>query len=180
MENNNTYSINYSSLPIGKYCFNFDIDALFFSKFEYGEIKSGHIKIALTLEKKTRMALADFIVLGNVKTECDRCLDEIDMPITGNFKLVIKEAENDADLNTENEDLIVIPINEHYVNFEKQFYEFIHLLLPMHRECADTPKRECNPSVVERLNQISTSHQTIENSDPRWAALQKLTKNNNN
>ena len=180
MEKRSTYQINYLSLPIGKHEFIYDINDSFFESFEYGDIRKGEVKIKVLFEKKTKMSILDFIIEGFVNTECDRCLDDIQIPIKGEFRLVAKESDDSLAQDADNEDIVVLSPNDHHIELRDHMHEFIHLLLPMHKECADTKKGKCNEEVEEKLKQINIKSNDSNNSDPRWDALKNLKLNNNN
>jgi uncharacterized metal-binding protein YceD (DUF177 family) len=126
------------------------------------------------------MSILDFNLDGFVNVECDRCLDEIAIPIKGEFRLVAKESTESTEQDNENEDLIVLPPNEHFIELKNHIHEFIHLLLPMHRECADTPKGKCNEETETFLKKINIKNSDGSETDPRWDALKNIKLNNNN
>lgn len=180
MEKRSAYQINYLSLPNGKHEFQFEANDSFFESFEYGEIRKGSVVVKVLFEKKTNMSILDINFSGMVKTDCDRCLDEIEIPVKGEFRLVAKESTESSAQDAENEDLIVLSPNEHHIELSNHIHEFIHLLLPMHRECADTPKGKCNQEIEAKLKQINIKNENTASSDPRWDALKNLKLNNNN
>jgi uncharacterized metal-binding protein YceD (DUF177 family) len=180
VEKRNAYQINYLSLPLGKHEFEFIINDSFFESFEYGEIRKGNVKVRVLFEKKIKMSILDFNLDGFVNVECDRCLDEIAIPVKGEFRLVAKESTESTEQDNENEDLIVLPPNEHFIELKNHIHEFIHLLLPMHRECADTPKGKCNEETETFLKKINIKNSDGSETDPRWDALKNIKLNNNN
>lgn len=179
MEASKKYQIPFSSLVLGKHEFEFVVDNEFFESFEYGEIRKGKVKVSVELDKKTNMALLKISFNGYALMECDRCLDEIELPVSGTFDLVGKEGEEGVDDMQEADNFFIIHRGETHLDLREQIHEFIHLALPMHRVCEETSKGSCNPEVLAKLRQISVNDKKENNkpTDPRWDVLKNVKLN---
>ncbi len=161
------YIIPFVGLKEGVHEFTFDLDARFFESFEYSEIKEGKVHVIMSMEKQNRMMIFIFNIKGYVKLPCDRCLDELDFPVEGNERLIVKFGE---EWKEETEEILIIPEKESSIDVSDFIYEYIMLLLPYKR--VHTDESECNKDVVDKLSQ----HAAIE-TDPRWEALKALKDN---
>ena len=89
------YIIQFSGLAVGKHVFEISIDDAFFDSLPYSEIKQGSIKANTVLLKRQNMLVLSFEISGTVKTNCDRCAQEFDLPISGSYRLVVKLGNDD-------------------------------------------------------------------------------------
>lgn len=122
------YSIDFSKLDEKIHNFEFQVNDKFFDFFEYSEIKKGLIDINVEIQKQYKIIYLKLFFTGRISTICDRCLENIDLPIDNNFNLIIKQ----GDKNTETtEDVIIISEAIQKIYLSQYIYEFIHLCLPL-------------------------------------------------
>lgn len=107
---------------------------------------------------------------GSVKLMCDRCLEDYDQPVEGNFRLIVKYGEEFQEISDE---IIEIPFTEHRIDLSQYIYEYIQLMLPMKHVHPDDElgNSTCKSEMLEKLNELSKPA-----TDPRWDALLKLKK----
>jgi uncharacterized metal-binding protein YceD (DUF177 family) len=168
----NAYTINYSSLPNNKHQFEFLLTDIFFQDFEYGEIQNGTVSVQINLDKKPTLAFLEFNFKGTVRLFCDLCLNEIDLPLTGTFKINLKESKLSANNNCESDDTIFLSSTEHQLDLKPYLHEFVHLLLPMRRQCSDVPNQQCDQTMLNKLDKIKVNNKEIVDSD--WEALKNI------
>ena len=87
------FSIPVRGLRDGIHQFDFQIDRSFFGQFESAPVQEGDVSLQLELIKRPGLYTLTFSFEGTVKTECDRCLAPIDLPIEGEQRLLIKVSE---------------------------------------------------------------------------------------
>ena len=130
---------------------------------------------------------------GVVIVQCDRCLDEMEQPISSEDKFTVKFG---AKYDDENESLIVIPEEEGTLNVAWFMYEFIALAIPMKHV---HPSGKCNNLVSKKLGKLLRTSSNDEDLseddfmsevaddssvdeertiDPRWNELKKIFDNN--
>lgn len=166
----NEYVIPFTGLSIGVHEFDFDITTPFFEMFDYAIVKSGHVNVKLILDKKETMMVGDFILEGEVDTECDRCTDPVEVPVKGEYRLVYKfdtEESLDEMLKTVYPDEVEIDVSE-------SILEFITVSLPSRRV---HKKKECNQEMIALLNKYKygeSDEDDTDETDPRWESLRKL------
>ena len=163
------YVIPYVGLKQGNHEFDFEIGKAFFDCFEGAEIGEGQLKVHCTLEKQERMMIWDFKIDGTLRVHCDRCLEELDYPVSGEDQLIVKFGE---DVDDEADDVIYISEKEYEIDLSQHIYDFIILKIPYKMVHGNDEKGNslCNPTVVELINK----HKPAEANDPRWDALKNL------
>lgn len=168
------FLIPFSSLKVGTYPFEFEIDNSFFEHFDSSEIKNSRLSVNIDFEKQTRMLILNFNISGNVRLICDRCLDEFDQAIQTEKKLIVKLGTEEKE---ETDEIISIPNSEHAFNVAQYIYEFIHLTLPVKKVHPTNENGEslCNAEVINKLKEHQIN--IIEEKDPRWESLKNIKLN---
>ena len=176
------YKIPFTGLKLGNHSFRFELGNTFFESFEYSEIEQSSCIVDLNLEKQSTMLVLTFQVSGSAILPCDRCTDEMDVDLEGEYNLVVKFSDEDVQ---DSEEIIFLPTSEYQVDVERHLYEFVHLSLPSKRVHEEG---ECNTDMLDALDEYlvheDMSSETDEDSDsnddgnedvdPRWAALKDL------
>ena len=171
--------------------YEFLLDNLFFAHIDGPEVQKGKVNVELTVKKTSRAFELSFQTEGIVWVPCDRCLDEMEQPVTSSDKLMVKFGHEYAE---EGDNLIVIPEEEGEINVAWFMYEFIALAIPMKHVHAPG---KCNKAVTSKLNKplrtsgdddaeesfgagedIVVEDEAEEQIDPRWNELKKILDNN--
>ncbi|MBK8388721.1 MAG: DUF177 domain-containing protein [Saprospiraceae bacterium] len=143
------FSVPYLGLKNGIHQINFEVDDSFFLTFENSYVEGGKLKVEMSLDKRSDLAVADFIFDGNVRVTCDRCLQSFDHPIEGDSKLHIKIGLQDPD----QDEVLFIDQETSSINFASYIYECICLLLPMSITHEDID--DCDPEMIAKLNKTN-------------------------
>lgn len=171
------YSITFKNLSLGEHNFYFVINDDFFTLFPETEINKGKVKIKVIMNVKTNSLFLNFLIKGKVKVQCDRCLDEFEMPIKYKSDLLFEFGDENSDI-TDVDDKMTISNNETEINLSQHFYEFIHLSLPAKRihKKDENGKSQCNQEMIEKINKYKNSSKSEKEkeADPRWEKLKKL------
>lgn len=170
------YIIQFVGLNVGQHEFDFDIDDKFFEGLDYSEIKQGNIHIDLTLLKQSTMMVLHFNINGTVKMDCDRCTAPLSLPISGNYKLIVKVGGHES--GGEDDDIITVAANEHQLDLTQYIYEYITLSLPIKRVHPDNEKGEstCDKKMLKKLENFLIEEEK-EETDPRWNGLKNIKLN---
>jgi len=150
----NAYNIPLKSLSPGKHEFSYVLDNKFFTDIDGEEFKKGKIAATVTVKKPTGVAGAYemlFAMEGIVKVPCDRCLDDVEIPVEYTGKLYVKFGKTYSE---ESDDIIIIPEDDGELNIAWFFYEFAVLSLPMKRI---HPPGKCNKAVSGKLKKHSAA-----------------------
>ena len=156
------------------------------------EVKKGKVKVNLTLRRASMMFELDFQIQGKVSVPCDRCLDDVEIPVETQNRLVVKFGDEYAE---ESDELIVVPEEEGVINLAWYMYEFIALAIPMKHVHEPGECNEAMASILQEHMAISSDEDDEEwddneeenvgddndkEVDPRWNALKGLLENDNN
>jgi uncharacterized metal-binding protein YceD (DUF177 family) len=101
---------------------------------------------------------------GYLVHACDRCLAEFDLPVKGEFKLIVKFGDV---FEEESDEVIIIPSTESRFDISQYVFESISLLLPIKKVHPDIS--QCDPSFLEKMG-----HHDKGKTDPRWDALKDI------
>lgn len=143
------FSVPYLGLKNGIHQITFEVDDSFFHAFENSYVEGGKLKVELSLDKRPDLAVADFIFDGEVRVNCDRCLQSFDYPIAGDAKLHVKVGSQDPD----QDEVLFIDQETSIINFASYIYECICLLLPMSITHEDI--EDCDPVMIAKLNKTN-------------------------
>ena len=138
----------------------------FFESFENTEILDAHLDADVRVEKSGRYIGVDCDVRGEVTVECDRCLDELDMPVDVEIRLSVKYGSEESSEEPQP--------GEREVNMSQIIYDYVCLSLPMQR--MHRPG-ECNPEAMKYYGAPEGSDASDEEGEANpFSALKDLFK----
>lgn len=183
MSNRKDYIIPFVGLSVGEHLYEYEIDGRFFDDFEFSEIHESAIILKINLLKQSTMMVLMFDIKGTVQADCDRCTETFNLPIEGEYKLIVKVGGSDT--GNEDDDIITVAANEYELDLTQYIYEYIALSLPIKRVHPDNKKGEstCNKEMLEKLSIFLTEEEKDEkieenpSTDPRWDDLKNITLN---
>ena len=146
MELNNRYSIAYKGLKNSTHDFNFEVDDALFAAYESREIKGGELTVDVEMLKADNQLEMDFTISGEVTCECDRCLDDCQIPIDYEGHLIVRISDDQGEYDG---DIMWISPADDTVDLTQYIYESIVLSLPYQRV---HPEGECNPDMLARFS----------------------------
>ncbi|MGQ1889377.1 YceD family protein [Thermophagus sp. OGC60D27] len=179
------YDIAFKGLKAGKHVFEYELKDPFFELFEQPQIETGELAATVELTKHQSFLELTFRIDGFVGSQCDRCLELMQVPIFYEGTLFVKFGET---YDEPDEDIIVLPHEDHKLNIARYMYEYIVVSIPVRHVHPDkddgTPG--CDPEMLDCLNDYVVEEDNFhqeENSgdqiDPRWNELKKLINKNN-
>jgi uncharacterized protein len=170
------YAIPVKGLRNGTHQFTFHIDREFFAQFESTPVTDGKIDMKLVLDKRPDMLVLEFAFAGTVKTECDRCLAQIDLPVADNQRLLVKFSE---EKEAEDADVIFVSPELQQLNVATYAYEYVILSIPIFQvyDCKNDPNRVCNEEMLQYIQNRDEEDEAAPN--PIWEELKKLNQNDN-
>ncbi len=172
------YRIPFKGLKTGKHQFGFDIDERFFNEFEYSLVKTGELKVELELDKQETMILLMFTIKGSIFLNCDVCLSDFPIVVDIKERQIVKFSD-DANLEDNTEEIMVLSKNEHEVDVSPLIYEYINLAVPYFHRCEDPGETKwCDEEMLDQLEKLSGKETENEqtDADPRWEALKLIKK----
>lgn len=177
MEALQSYTIRFSGLKNGFHDFAYEIGGDFFKHFNGSLIEKAQLKVALELERKTSGLVLQFKLTGELEMPCDRCLKQIQVPVTGDAELVVKLS---ADPGESTDNLWFLPITAYEINVGQFLYETISLLVPLRALCRPEDSNSCQADFEALMQQYDGSAAKVEEDgdiDPRWEKLKNLKLN---
>lgn len=177
------YILPIKGLKTGIHTYELVADDDFFASFEDSPVEHATLQLTVHLDKRHSDMLVDFVFSGTIRTECDRCLTEIDFPVSGDDQLTVQYT-TDVDRNPEDPGLVLISPDAHELNLAPFAYEFFLLSLPMIRtyECkAGEPPYPCDQELLDdiekqKLAQLEADKDDTDKPNP-WGALKDWNKN---
>ncbi|MFT4659960.1 MAG: uncharacterized metal-binding protein YceD (DUF177 family) [Patiriisocius sp.] len=163
----NQFDIAFDSLGIGEHHFQFEIGKEVFEFFDHDDFLEVGVNGSLTLIKSSSHINMSFTANGIIEVDCDRCGEKLELPVKCEQEILVKFSSRDIDSNSD--EIIYLGTNESQINVARFYYEMMILWLPLKKIHEES---ECNPDVVDFLNQWSEKEE--EETDPRWDALKKL------
>ncbi|SIQ00973.1 YceD family protein [Maribacter ulvicola] len=167
------FNIPFSGLKQGKHDFNYQIDNTFFDSFGYDEFNAAAIILDVVLHKSSTMMEVDLEASGTVNVNCDMTSEPYDQAINGDLHLVVKFGE---EYNDENDEILILPHNEHQLNIAQYVYEMLVLAVPQKRIHPGIEDGTLESEVLDRLKELQPKEKRSnkEENDPRWDELKKL------
>jgi len=186
------YKIDLKGMQADTAHYDFLLDNIFFTNIDGPEVQKGKVNVTLDVKKTSKSFELDFVTEGIVWVPCDRCLDEMEIPVASTDKLFVKFGKGFAE---EGNNIIVIPEEEGEINVAWFMYEFVALSVPMKH--VHGPGK-CNKGMMGKLSKHmkTTSDDQEEDvfdgsveddmeeaeepkaNDPRWDELKKILDNN--
>jgi uncharacterized metal-binding protein YceD (DUF177 family) len=160
----------------------------FFELFDMSQVKTGNLKSTVTLKKSSRMLELNFSIVGEVGTICDRCLEDLDLPVDYKGTIYVNFGD---EYDEPSEELLVLPYEEHTINVGQFMYEFIMVSLPIRHVHTDNEDGTsgCDPVMLKKLDEYLVDQKMTEAEgektddgeciDPRWDDLKNLINKNN-
>jgi len=170
------YVIQFAGLKEGRHEFEFDVDDSFFEQFESSEIKKGKLAVRVILDKNRQVLEMGFFIQGTVQSICDRCLDELDLPLQYQGKLFFKFGEESYELTDE---IIILSSSEYKVDISQYIYEFIHLAIPYRKIHPDINGASgCNSGMIQKLESLMNHETREKNYNYSWDKLKEIIDKN--
>ena len=146
----------------------------FLESFGNTEILDAELDIKVTAEKSGRYTGVDCFVEGSVTVECDRCLEDLVLPVDLEILLSVKFGdEESSDEHQEGErEVIFLPEDNADMDISQIIYDYVCLALPMQRVHEDG---ECNPDAVRYLSAGEPVATDTDENNP-FASLKELFK----
>ena len=165
------FNVDLKALSQGDSILSFVLDDAFFEAIEAPTVRRGRLQTTLTIHRTEDYFDLDFHTEGLVTVACDRCLDDLEQPISADDHLVAKFGT----AYSEDDELVIVAENEGMLDVSWFIYQFVELSIPLRHVHAPG---KCNPAMMKALEEHSAARsgvESVESSvDSRWAVLEKL------
>ena len=149
----------------------FDLDDTYFGALDQAEVKKGSLHVSVSIRKASGFYEILIHEAGTVIIPCDRCLDDMELPVDTDSRLTVRLGSKDS----EDGDTIVVDENEGILDLTWIIYESVALAIPIRHVHAPG---KCNTAMTEVLEELSADRSSDEESDqaidPRWEKLKRL------
>ena len=149
----------------------FTLDDTYLEALDGADVKKGSLHVSVSIRKATGFFEFNFHTDGEIVIPCDRCLDDMTLPVDTDNCLIVKLGS----VYSEEDDVIVVSENEGILDMAWLIYEFVALVIPIRHVHAPG---KCNPAMTQALEELSSDRSSDEESnqpiDPRWAKLKDL------
>ena len=124
----------------------------------------------MQIDRKGSLFEVTYNVEGTVVVPCDICLDDMEQPVAGDNRLVVKFGKE----YSEDDYLVTIDEDEGVLDVSWFIYETIVLNIPIKHVHAPG---KCNRDMMKALEAHSATRSDVEiedSIDPRWSELLKI------
>jgi len=165
------YIVEFNKLRSGNNTFAFVLNTEFIHSVDDQSNIEAEVFAHLDLFKTDTMYELKFKLSGKIKTTCDTCLDEFELPVDSHFNLILKISETEQ---YDDDEIVYITPQTIDYDLRQYLYECLVLALPIKKICSLAGKI-CNEEVVSKLNDIQTNKDE-DGDDPRWDKLKGIFK----
>ena len=171
---NDNFIIPLNGLAAGENHFSWHAGKEFFEAFENAEILDADLDVSVTVEKSGRYVGVDCEIDGSVMVSCDRCMEDLQMPIGADIMLSVKfgEEESSDDHQEGEREIVFVPEGDAEMDLSQIVYDYVCLALPMQRHHDDG---DCNPEAMRYLTAGESVKVEGDVNNP-FAALKELMK----
>ncbi|MBQ8335236.1 MAG: DUF177 domain-containing protein [Tidjanibacter sp.] len=144
------FVIPFKGYKVGVHEFEFALNDEFLEAIGDEELIGVDAVAKVTLTKAASMLTFDVEIAGTVSVECDRCLDELALPVEISDRLYVKFSEDELDFDGE-----VMWLNpaDSQIDLADYIYETLLLALPYQR--VHESIEECNQEMIAKFQIVS-------------------------
>ena len=146
------YNIPLNDLKSGATEYDWNITEEFFKSFDNAEILSASVDVTVVVRKVSGNFLLDCRMSGELAVPCDRCLDELVLPVDAEVGLKLQYSKADVD-EEDGREVVEIPQGCEF-DMSQVIYDYVCLCIPI-QHCHEDGG--CNPEVVKHLTGQGTS-----------------------
>lgn len=181
------FNLPLKSLTEGTHEFCFHLGPEFFSNMENTDIHGANLEVKLTVVYARDIYELSFHITGDIVLLCDRCLDEMTLPVDATYNINVQYG---ADYDDSSDNLLIIPESDRDLNVSYMIYDTVVLEIPIkhvhpagkcnrqmsamlrkHRVRSGDEDSELEDELIDEIDSMTDSDTP---SDPRWDALKGL------
>lgn len=162
------YKLPLKSLPEGKHEFHYVLGKEFFKNMESADIRDASVAVDLTVNHRNGVYDLSFVCTGTVTVACDRCLDDLEIPIETDYHVTVKYGDTYRD---DSDEFIEIPESDSYLNVAYMMYDTISLAVPIKHV---HPLGKCNRAMSSLLKKHRTRLENDEDADLEEELIEEM------
>lgn len=168
---NREFLIPLNGLASGGTRFRWKADGKFFDDFGNADILDADIVAEAVAVKNSGGVRVDCSIIGTVTVQCDRCMDDLVLPVDTEVSLKLRyNAPADGADDEDGCETVSVSAEDHDFDMRQTVYDYVCVSLPMQRFHNDG---ECNPEMIERLDRGITVTGTETDENP-FESLREL------
>jgi len=165
------YNIRFAGINYGRHTFDFVVNDAFMKFYDEGFENAINLKLKFAIEKQSETFYSLFFEFnGSLICNCDRCLNQIILPLNNLFKMFLKVVSENTE--TDDDDIAYVSPLEFEYNIADNIHDYILLMIPLIVHC-EMAEMSCNQEMIDKLNNLSANDKSIGDS------LFRLNKNFN-
>ena len=168
------------TLPFGTHAVECHLDESFFNLDEQTEVRRADVDVTLQVTRKSENTYhLEIACDGTVTIPCDRCLDDLDLPVEVDYSLNVEQMG--TELDDSNDELLIVPSDWRELDAAPIVRDTVLLAIPM-THCHEN-EEDCNVDMLDLLDShlaeavpddVDDDQSETTSTDPRWEALKKL------
>ena len=120
--------IDLKSLDYGRTERTLSLDDAYFEAIDAPEVRRGNLSVRIAIDRTSQDAfLLDFHITGTVTVSCDRCLDDMELPIEAQERMEAKFGEE----SSEDDACVTVAEDEGILDVAWLIYELTALAIPV-------------------------------------------------
>ncbi len=183
------FKLPLKSIPAGTQEFSYHLDKAFFVNMENADVRDADVDVHLTVTHKNDVYDLVFHLTGTVTVACDRCLDNLELPVDTTYQVAVKYGD---DYRDDADGMIEIPESDNFLNVAYMVHDTAALAIPIkhvhplgkcnramstllkkHRaHTPGDPDAELEDELLDGIDDADTGE--AQATDPRWDALRGL------
>ncbi|MBK9984564.1 MAG: DUF177 domain-containing protein [Saprospiraceae bacterium] len=141
------------------------------------DVEKGNFTVTMNLHRSAGITTLYFLINGIVDTPCDRCSAPIQMPVSGEYDIIVKF----GDPKETTDEVIFVHPEVSELNIGSHIYDFILLSIPIRRrieDCDSLPDPPCDMVVLSYLSKNEENNNPDDgDEDSPWDDLKKVIDN---
>jgi uncharacterized metal-binding protein YceD (DUF177 family) len=171
------FRISIASLKADESNYHWELNQDFLKLFDdEHDTEKGQFTVSLTLQRSGTVTTMNFDITGMVETNCDRCTAPINLPLEGNYEIIVKF----GDATQTTDEVIFVDPESNGLNVGQLIYDFILLSIPFSRRipgCETLSSPPCDMTVLNYLSETKAENKARDDTDSLWEDLKKITDN---
>lgn len=146
---NDSFIIPLNGMKDGREKFSWQVDERFFNDFGNDDIRRADIGIDAEVHKSGSCVGVDVRLEGHVTVPCDRCLDDLELPVGRDVRLSVKFGEDpaslDEDFSKDERETVYVSSERAELDLGQIIYDYVCLEIPLQRI---HPEGECDSEML--------------------------------
>lgn len=170
---NKDFIIPIKGLSAGEHNYEFRLDGSFFKDYGSPFIKDADLLVEILLEKGSGWMRINAHFTGNVTVECDRCLEDLVLPVYFDAPLQVKFSKEHLSEDDSGDEYIIMDPSDGELDLSQFLYDYVSINLPLQKVHKEG---ECNKEMIAKLREYNatTTEDVDTNIDSPFGNLKEI------